>query len=328
MASWKKVLHESSPSADFPSGVALANLGGGSGSTFLRKDGTWATPTDSNTTYSAGTGMSLSGTTFNCDITDTDTTYSAGTGLTLSSTTFSLSSGAALSNLGGGSGSTFLKKDGTWATPTDSNTTYSAGTGVTLSSTTFSIGQAVATTSNVTFNNTTVDGVLVVDGGSNTAPGIQFDGADDGFFHDTADPGQGIKVMVNNANEFLFANGGDFHADADVIAYSSTISDKRVKGNIKTIDLALEKVKRLRGVEYLWKKGSREGQKDLGLIAQEVQDILPEVVREKSMPLMDKTGKRYLTLDYEKIIAVLIESIKEQQVQIDRLTELVDVVNK
>ena len=46
--------------------------------------------TDTNTTYSAGTGMSLSGTQFNCTVTDTNTTYSGGTGLTLSSTTFNL----------------------------------------------------------------------------------------------------------------------------------------------------------------------------------------------------------------------------------------------
>lgn len=64
MATWKKVLHESSPAGDFPSGVALANLGGGIGSTFLRKDGQWATPTDTNTTYSASTGLTLSGTAF------------------------------------------------------------------------------------------------------------------------------------------------------------------------------------------------------------------------------------------------------------------------
>ncbi len=54
--------------------------------------------------------------------TPTGTTYSAGTGLALNSTTFSLAAGAALTNLGGGSGSTFLKKDGTWASPSTSNT--------------------------------------------------------------------------------------------------------------------------------------------------------------------------------------------------------------
>ena len=54
--------------------------------------------------------------------TPTSTTYSAGTGLDLNGTTFSLASGAALTNLGGGSGTTFLRKDGTWVTPQDANT--------------------------------------------------------------------------------------------------------------------------------------------------------------------------------------------------------------
>jgi len=62
---------------------------------FLSKDNTWDVPS-----YT----------------TNTDTTYSAGTGLSLASTTFSLASGAALTNLGGGSGTTFLRKDGTWQT--------------------------------------------------------------------------------------------------------------------------------------------------------------------------------------------------------------------
>ncbi len=69
---------------------------GGTATTFLRGDGTWVTPT--NTTYSAGTGLALNG------------------------TTFSLASNAALTNLGGGTGTTFLRKDGTWATPQDANT--------------------------------------------------------------------------------------------------------------------------------------------------------------------------------------------------------------
>ena len=54
--------------------------------------------------------------------TPTGATYSAGTGLALNGTTFSLASGAALTNLGGGSGTTFLRKDGTWANPGDDNT--------------------------------------------------------------------------------------------------------------------------------------------------------------------------------------------------------------
>jgi hypothetical protein len=187
----------------------------------------------------------------------------------------------------------------------------------------YDMNQNVLTTSNVEFNR------VVVDGGSNTNPGIQFDTADDGFFHDTSAPGEGIKLMVSNANEFLFANGGDFHADGDVIAYSSTISDKKVKKNIKTIDSAIDKVLKIRGVEYVWKKGKRKGKKDIGVIAQEVEKVLPEIVHEKHMPLwQDKDGSvkgKYKTVDYEKLTALLIESIKELKSEVQ---ELKNVINK
>jgi hypothetical protein len=66
----------------------LSASGTASSSTFLRGDNSWVTPTDTNTTYSAGSNMALSGTTFSA--TDTNTTYSAGTGITLSGTTFSM----------------------------------------------------------------------------------------------------------------------------------------------------------------------------------------------------------------------------------------------
>ena len=64
-------------------------------------------------------------------------------------------------------------------------------------------------------------------------------------------------------------NDGDLHVEGDVIAYSSTISDERLKDNVLTIDGALDKVCKLRGVEYTWNKGSRKDTRDLGVIAQE-----------------------------------------------------------
>jgi hypothetical protein len=73
----------------------------------------------------------------------TDTTYSAGTGLALNTNTFSLASGAALTNLGGGSGNTYLKKDGTWANPADGNTTYSYS--VPSSTTTLRLAESTGT---------------------------------------------------------------------------------------------------------------------------------------------------------------------------------------
>jgi hypothetical protein len=122
----------------------------------------------------------------------------------------------------------------------------------------------------------------------------------------------------------LFNASGDFHADGDVIAYSTTISDKRLKDEVETIDNALDKVKSMRGVSYVWNNGSRKGQKDLGLIAQEVEEVLPELVREKEMPLIDDSGEKYKTVDYEKMVGVLIEAIKEQQEQIDELKRRLD----
>ena len=122
---------------------------------------------------------------------------------------------------------------------------------------------------------------------------------------------------------------GDLHVDGDVIAYSTTISDSRLKNEVKTINSAVDKVKKLRGVEYVWNKGSKEGQKDLGVIAQEVEKVLPEIVKEKKIPLItENSDKLFKTVDYEKITAVLIEAIKEQQKQIDELKNQLDAFTK
>ena len=155
--------------------------------------------------------------------------------------------------------------------------------------------------------------------GSADYPALQFGSQNDGMFHHS----DGVKIMVNNANEVLFENGGDFHSDGDVIAFSTTISDERVKTDVETIDSALDKVLQMRGVEYTWTHGKRKGKKDIGVIAQEIEKVLPEVVREKEMLLWkdkdDEVLDKYKTVDYEKLSAVLIEGMKEQQKQIEDL---------
>ena len=84
-------------------------------------------------------------------------------------------------------------------------------------------------------------------------------------------------------------------------------SDGIQKKNIKTINNAMEKVKNLRGVSYNRKSNDSE---EIGVIAQEVEKILPSIVR-------GKEGAK--SVAYGNIVAVLIEAIKEQQVQIDDL---------
>lgn len=89
--------------------------------------------------------------------------------------------------------------------------------------------------------------------------------------------------------------------------YNSS-SDKRLKKEVKTIQSALDKVIDLRGVSFVWKEGN---QKSFGLIAQEVEKVLPEVVS------TDESG--YLGIRYNNIIGILVEAVKEQQKQIDEL---------
>ena len=127
-------------------------------------------------------------------------------------------------------------------------------------------------------------------------------------------------------------NSGNLHVDADVVAYSTTISDERLKDNITTIENPLDKIKALRGVEYDWNSGTRKGKHDLGLIAQEVEKVLPNIVHEHEMPFLnddEEDETLYKTVDYEKMVAVLIEGMKEQQNQIDSLkSELTEIKRK
>ena len=103
----------------------------------------------------------------------------------------------------------------------------------------------------------------------------------------------------------------------DVVAYSSSVSDARLKDNVGTIDNALDKVCALRGVSYTWNQGSREGQQDIGVIAQEVETVFPEIVREHEMTMLD--GETYKTVDYEKLCGVLIEAVKELKAEVEEL---------
>ena len=111
---------------------------------------------------------------------------------------------------------------------------------------------------------------------------------------------------------------GRIDASNDIVAFST--SDRRLKDNIKTIDNSLQKLLLLNGVEYDWKADSMnihgyEGH-DVGVIAQEVNSVLPEAIR------INETG--YLSVRMEKIIPLLIESIKEQQRQIDELNNKIN----
>ncbi len=94
----------------------------------------------------------------------------------------------------------------------------------------------------------------------------------------------------------------------------TTSSDRRYKDNIQTLPNALDKVMAMRGTEYTMRTGEfkdmgfSEG-KQLGFIAQELKDVLPELVVEET--------SGYMAVNYQGVIPVLVEAMKEQQVQIE-----------
>jgi hypothetical protein len=105
---------------------------------------------------------------------------------------------------------------------------------------------------------------------------------------------------------------GAVTATGDITAFFT--SDKRHKNSIQTISNAVLKVKQLNGVTWEWNDDVNEVTKTTpktGLIAQEVQQVLPQVVIERA--------DGFLALDYSKMVGLLVEAIKEQQIQIDQL---------
>jgi hypothetical protein len=92
----------------------------------------------------------------------------------------------------------------------------------------------------------------------------------------------------------------------DVIAYAS---DDRLKNRLENIQGSLEKVKALNGFQYRWNDLAQgmgmDDKVHVGLSAQEVQRVLPEVIRPSPV------NNEYLTIQYEKLVPLLIEAIKE-----------------
>lgn len=123
--------------------------------------------------------------------------------------------------------------------------------------------------------------------------------------------GQAVATSSTPTFAGLTINGA-ITATGDITAYYS--SDRRYKNNIQPIENALDKVKTLTGVTWEWNDDVSDVTKaapKTGLIAQEVQLVLPEVVKEKE--------DGYLGLDYAKMMGLLVEAIKEQQSQIEEL---------
>ena len=94
------------------------------------------------------------------------------------------------------------------------------------------------------------------------------------------------------------------------------LSDIRLKRFVHVLDYGIAEVKKLIPVSWLWKDIQAHGdRKEIGFIAQDVQALIPEVVSKKD---------GYLGIDYPKLIAVLVNAIKQQQTQIDDLARKIE----
>jgi len=118
-------------------------------------------------------------------------------------------------------------------------------------------------------------------------------------------------------------------------------SDERMKENITLIPNALEKVKQLRGVSFTWKEIENSpheaGTEDIGVIAQDVEAVLPLIVKpapfdtevnttdegdeetKETKEVVSRSGENYKTVEYEKLVPLLIESIKELEARVAEL---------
>lgn len=102
---------------------------------------------------------------------------------------------------------------------------------------------------------------------------------------------------------------GAITATGDITAFYS--SDERLKDNVTPISNAIDKVNQIGGYEFDWNDNSEHSGHDVGVIAQEIEKVLPEIVVNRD--------NGYKAVRYEKIVALLIQAVKEQQLQIDEL---------
>ncbi|ELA9841210.1 tail fiber domain-containing protein [Vibrio parahaemolyticus] len=139
------------------------------------------------------------------------------------------------------------------------------------------------------------------------------------FAIDTLDQGGQTVMRIGASGTFTMTPSGDFTASGNSGAYS----DERIKTDVKTIDNALDKVLKIRGVTY--KRTDIESDKrHAGVIAQEIEKVLPEVV---SISKNNENGiEDFRSVSYGNISALLIEAIKEQQVQIESLKKEINLL--
>ena len=177
------------------------------------------------------------------------------------------------------------------------------------------VGTSALTWANGQFTNLTINSTLNVRGAIDLADNdiVRFGSGDDAEFfcngsHFYLDLNSGIGnfyIRDGSTTRFTFDDAGSFTATGDITAFS----DINLKDNIEVIPDALNKVSQLRGVTY--ERNDMDGERQSGVIAQEVEAVLPEVVR------TNEDGIK--SVAYGNLVGLLIESIKELKAEIEEL---------
>ena len=193
-----------------------------------------------------------------------------------------------------GGGATTVSYDATTniatISSTDNDTTYSAGNGLDLSGT----------------NQFAVKGDII------DVDSIGKDAGDKIVFSNN----NRIEFHVNGGEEMRLLSSGALHVDNDIIAYSNTISDPRLKTDVVRIDDALERVQALTGYEFTYK---HDGRASAGVMSDEVGKVLPCAVTETDLAFHGGEGELYDVVQYDQLHALLIEAVKTLAERVEAL---------
>ena len=172
--------------------------------------------------------------------------------------------------------------------------TYTAGNGITLNTLEFDLDADLTTVTSI--HNT----------------GLKIGrGASDDYISFATD--NQISSFIGNAEKMRLDSSFDLQVAGDVVAASTAFSDERLKDNIKPIENSLEAIKKLNGVTYDWKAN---GKSSVGVIAQNIQEVFPELVKEVQ-PIGE--DEKRLTVNYDGLVGVLIEAVKDLSKQVEEL---------
>ena len=132
------------------------------------------------------------------------------------------------------------------------------------------------------------------------------------------DASVGIRWYTAGAEDMRLDNSGNLHVDGNVTAYSTTVSDERLKTDIVKIDNALDKVSQISGYTFTY---IADDKKSAGVIAQEVEKILPSAITESTLPLKmgEEDETEYKVVQYDQLIGLLVEAVKELKAEVSEL---------